>query len=453
MDHDKILAQLAGACPSKPGVQTELSAERVLYDVTKFNGEGIFQNLSEDRFRVKARVVKEGRLSEASAEGILEDIIGPVLKQAEETAVFGREVPAGYRFPEPEPLPRVETFFESTSGMSPLARAEQIRDAVAAAEEPGVEISGSLHLLRSDRFLANTSGIRVAQKATEANLNFVAESDSSRGYSGQACRNVDELDIAGLAREAGRRCAEARNPRELPPGDYETVFLPNALADLTPFLGMLVFSALSEQEGRSCISGRLGQQVVSPLVNIWDDATDSRGLAEAFDAEGVPKRRMELIRAGAPLGFAHDSLTAARTGTASTGHAFPATKVVYGPITANLFMGPGEKSLDELISEVKRGVLITKLHYVRCLDAKTTRVGGVTAGGTFFIDNGRIAQALPQLRFSVSIMELLGRVNGVGRELLTTRRQTQGPGPISIYPSAFTLPAIRVESFGLSKAD
>lgn len=452
MDHEKILGRLKQACESRPGIQTQVSAEKILYDVTKFNGEGIFQNLSEDRCQVRARVIKDGRLSESSAEGLLDDILDKVITQAAETAEFGREVPSGYRFPEPSPLPAVKSYYENTALLAPLERAERIKTAVAESEEAGIEISGSLHLSDSEKFIVNTSGISVSERVTEANLNYVAESDTSRGYSGQAARNIDDLDFSGLACEAGRRCAEARNPRELPPGDYETVFLPNALADLTPFLGMLVFSSLADLEGRSCISGKSGGRVLSPLVNIWDDGADPRGLPEAFDAEGVAKKKTELIKAGEPQGFVYDSLTAAQAGATSTGHAFPATRTVYGPITANLFMGPGDKNLNELISGVKKGVLITKLHYVRCLDAKTARVSGVTAGGAFFIKNGEISHALPQLRFNESIMELLGRVNGVGRDLLTVRRHTQGPGPISIYPSSFTLPAIRVDSFGLTKA-
>jgi predicted Zn-dependent protease len=221
------------------------------------------------------------------------------------------------------------------------------------------------------------------------------------------------------------------------------------VADLTPFLGMLVFSALADIEGRSSVSGRIGSRMLSPLIHIWDDGTDPRGLPEAFDTEGVGKRRVDLVRAGVPQGFAHDSLTAALTGGASTGHSFPSTPAVYGPIPSNLFIGPGEGSLEQMIEETGSGILISRFHYVRCQDARSTAVGGVTSDGTFLIRDGRVAYPVKEMRFAESILTLLARVIGVGKELRTVRRMTQGPGPVSIYPSAFTVPALGIEFLAL----
>ncbi|MEW6262732.1 MAG: metallopeptidase TldD-related protein [Thermodesulfobacteriota bacterium] len=452
MNQEKILSRMVQGCWSKPGLQTELSAENVLYEVTKFNGEGIFQNLSERRFRIKARVIKQARMGEAAAEGLLDEVIDRTIAKAIEAAERGRPMPAGYHFPESSLLPGVKTWFEETAGFSPMERAARIKMAVKEAAAPGIELSGSLHLSETTRFVANTSGMKSLGETTEINLNYIAESATSRAHAGQACRDLIDLKELDLAREAVGRCLEAQNPQELPPGEYEAIFLPNALADLTPFLGMLVFSALADQERRSYISGRLGEPLFSPLVDIWDDATDPRGLAEPFDAEGVAKNRIELVKAGVPQGFVHDSLTAASAGVETTGHAFPATSAVYGPIPAHLFFGPGNKSLKELISEMERGVLVSRLHYVRCLEAASVRVGGVTGDGAFLVERGRIVGPVRQMRFSESIMDLLRRVDGVGREWQTVRRQTQGPGPVSIYPSAFTLPAVKVESLGLTAA-
>ena len=450
MSHwDEILDGLNRECLSMPGIEVELAAQRVLYDVTKFNEDGIFQNLSERHARITARVVSGGRLGEASADGPLREVAKYAKERAIRAAVHSRTVPSGYRFPEPTQIPSVKSFFEQTARFSPDARAEIIRDVANQATEPGIALSGSYHVSESERFVVNSSGTRVANAATEVDINYIAHSDTSRAHSGQADRDVSMLDLPGLAREACRRCREGRNPREIPSGDYQIVLLPNAVADLMPFLGMLVFSALADMEGRSAISGRIGSPMLSPLINIWDDAIDPRGLTEAFDSEGVAKHRIDLVQAGVPLGFVHDSLTAARTGGVSTGHAFPSTPAVYGPIPANLFIGPGEAGLDQMIEEVEKGLLITRLHYVRCLDAKSTTVGGVTSDGTFLIQNGKIAYPVRQMRFAESILSLLGRVRGVGKHFQTLRRMTQGPGPVSIYPSAFTVPALSIESLAL----
>jgi PmbA protein len=446
---DEILDDLNRECLSMPGIEVELAAQRVLYDVTKFNEDGIFQNLSERHTRITARVVSGGRLGEASADGPLREVAKYAKESAIRAAVHSRTVPAGYRFPEPTRIPSVKSYFEETARFSPNARADIIRDAANQVVEPGIGLSGSYHVSEIERFVVNSSGTRVANAATEVDINYIAHSDTSRAHAGQADRDVSRLDPAGLAREACLRCRQGRNPREIPSGNYHIVLLPNAVADLMPFLGMLVFSALAGMEGRSAISSRIGSQMLTPLIHIWDDAIDPRGLPEAFDSEGVAKRRVDLVRAGVPLGFVHDSLTAARTGNTSTGHAFPSTPAVYGPIPSNLFIGPGEVDLDQMIEEVGNGLLISRLHYVRCLDAKSTAVGGVTSDGTFLIQNGKVAYPVGQMRFAENILSLLGRVRGVGKDLRTLRRMTQGPGPVSIYPSAFTVPALSIESLAL----
>jgi PmbA protein len=449
-DWDEILDSLSKECASKPEIEIELSAQRTLYDVTKFNEEGIFQNLSERRTRVMARVVSEGRLGEAAAEGSLSEVVKYVTESALQSAAHSRSVTSGYRFPAPTPIPAVQSHFDETAGFSPKDRADKIREVVEQAVEPGVSLSGSYHVSEVERFVVNSSGTRVAGSVTETDINYVAHSGSSRGHAGQADRNVSRLDPVGLAQEACQRCREGRDPREIPSGNYPVILLPEAVADLTPFLGMLVFSALSEREGRSAISGRIGSLMLSPALYIWDDGTDPRGLPEPFDTEGVGKRKVDLVRAGVPLGFVHDSMTAAMTGGVSTGHAFPATTAVYGPIPSNLFIGPGEKTLDQMIQEAKNAVLISRLHYVRCLDAKSTTVGGVTSDGTFLVQNGERTYPVKDMRFSESVLSLLARVTSVGKELRTLRRATQGPGPVSIYPSAFTVPALSIESLNLT---
>jgi PmbA protein len=448
-DFEEILDGLNRECLSMPGIEVELAAQRVLYDVTKFNEEGIFQNLSERRMRIACRVVSGGRLGEASADGPLKEVAKFAKESAIRAAVHSRTVPAGYRFPEPTQIPLIKSSFEETARFSPSVRAEIIRDIVNKTIEPGIGLSGSYHVSEMERFVVNSSGTRAAHASTEVDINYIAHSDTSRAHAGQAERDVSKLDPSGLAREAFKRCREGRNPREIPSGDYHIVLLPNAVADLIPFMGMLVFSALADMEGRSAISDRIGSKMLSPLIHIWDDATDLRGLTEAFDSEGVAKRRIDLVRAGVPLRFVHDSLTAAQTGDISTGHAFPSTPAVYGPIPSNLFIGPGEADLDQMIEEVEKGLLISRFHYVRCLDAKSTTVGGVTSDGTFLIQNGKIAYPVRQMRFAESILLLLSRVCRVGKYFQTLRRMTQGPGPVSIYPSAFTVPALSIEFLNL----
>jgi predicted Zn-dependent protease len=157
---------------------------------------------------------------------------------------------------------------------------------------------------------------------------------------------------------------------------------------------------------------------------------------------------------GVPLGFVHDSLSSAQAGLKTTGHAFPGTPAVYGPSTANLVMQPGDTSLEEIIKGVEKGILATRLHYVRCLNDKEALVGGVTSNGTFLIKDGRIVHPVKPMRFTTRLVDgMLKNISAVTGERLTMIRTAQGPTSVSLYSSAHTLPGVRSDAWQLRKTD
>jgi predicted Zn-dependent protease len=181
------------------------------------------------------------------------------------------------------------------------------------------------------------------------------------------------------------------------------------------FLGYLGLGALSLQEGRSFLSGRMGEKVLGENVTIWDDATDPRSLAAPFDWEGQPKRNVTLIEKGVARTVVYDSYTANREGKESTGHALPAPNTV-GPLPTNLFLAAGEASLNDMIESTKRGLLVTRFHYVNVIHEKETIITGMTRDGLFLIEHGRVTRPARNLRFTQSIVGALSKVEMVGRE-------------------------------------
>ena len=148
------------------------------------------------------------------------------------------------------------------------------------------------------------------------------------------------------------RPSRARAPRSLPPGDYEVVLEEFAVSDMLDFLGYVGFGGLAVEEGRSFMSGRLGEAVMGPNVTIWDDPLDPAGIPRPFDSEGAPARRTDLVRDGAAASPVHDRFTAAKAGTETTGHALPAHYSM-GPIPRNMFLAPA--ALPETVSSPPSG--------------------------------------------------------------------------------------------------
>jgi predicted Zn-dependent protease len=197
--------------------------------------------------------------------------------------------------------------------------------------------------------------------------------------------------------------------------------------------------ALAVQEGRSWMNGRLGQPCLSPRISITDDALDPHGFMQAFDCEGVPKQRVPIVVGGVPTSPVYDRLTAAREqGQRSTGHAQPFDEDWDGPLPENLFLAPGEASLDDLIASTERGLYVTRFWYVNLTTPHDCDVTGTTRDGVWWIEHGELAYPVTNLRFDQELVTTFKHVRGVGRELRTL------PGYFGGY---YRAPALALESF------
>jgi PmbA protein len=204
------------------------------------------------------------------------------------------------------------------------------------------------------------------------------------------------------------------------------------------FYGM---GARGVQEGRSWMVGRISEQVFSPSVNIWDDGLDPDGIGLPFDFEGTPKKRVDIVKDGVVIGPVYDRTTAKKDGKESTGHALPANMRGFGPAAINLFMAPGDATVDEMIQSTERGLYITRFHYTRLVHPADCVVTGMTRDGAYWIENGKIAYPAKNLRFTQSYVEALGGVEAIGNE---TRLLT------SFGAMCLKVPALKLKRFNFT---
>jgi predicted Zn-dependent protease len=265
--------------------------------------------------------------------------------------------------------------------------------------------------------VANTLGIRAMHRSTKAALLTVMmdgfASGAASGYANAGSPDVREIDAEALGVEAAAKADAMRGAGELEPGEYEVILEEYAVAGLIEYLSFIGFSGLAHEEGRSFME--LGKQVMGENVSIWDDGADPTGLPSPIDFEGVVRRRVDLVRDGVATGVVHDAATGKRAGSGSTGHGLPAPNL-YGPMALNLFMAPGTTPRDELIAGVKRGVWVTRFHYINPVHPKRAILTGMTKDGTFLIEDGRIVRPLLNFRFTQSIPEAFSDVRAASRE-------------------------------------
>ena len=378
--------------------------------LTRFANSSIHQNVAEDYQWARLRVSVGGRVASASTDrtdaGGMKRLVERTLAAAEMRAVD----PDWPGVAPPAPAPQVKSYDEATHLADPAPRAQVVRQFVDAG--PGLRGAGFCDSGGSRTAFANSAGQRLEGRSSHATVEAIHRTATSDGRGWQSSSRLSDIDGAAAGRTAAEKARRGEDLVDLEPGRYEVVLEPSCLANMLEFLRD-GFNARTAEEGRSFVE--LGEPQLDPSITLWDDATDPRAISRGFDAEGTPKRRVDLVREGTSVALCHDRKTAAKAGTESTGHGFGGDM---GGVATNLFLAPGRRSPEELVASVERGLLVTEFWYTRILDPKTQVVTGLTRNGTFLIEGGRVVGGVPNLRFTQSYVDALrpGNVLGVGND-------------------------------------
>ena len=313
--------------------------------------------------------------------------------------------------PEPAAVRRADHGFDAaTAKLDPIEAGRALATVFGVCEAAGLEAFGIWTTGDAGTAIASSTGIRLAERVTDAHLKVIARNaDGRSGWATGTSVVAADLDAEAIARRAAAKVLPG-TAAELAPGEYPVVLEAPALGALLSFLGDLAFNGLSHAEGRGALSGRLGTRVTAPSINLSDSPRFARTLPRAFDAEGVPKAPLPLIQDGVAHRVCHDTRSAAVAGggATSTGHAYAPGGDPDGAVPTNLVMvGGGAADEAELCRPVERGIYVTRTWYVNTVRERETLVTGVTRDGTFLIENGEITAPLRDVRFTTSILDLL----------------------------------------------
>jgi predicted Zn-dependent protease len=227
--------------------------------------------------------------------------------------------------------------------------------------------------------------------------------------------------------------------RELAPGRYTVILEPAAVLDLVGFL-FYDFAATALEDKRSCLNERMGKQLFGRNISITDDPYHPLQLGAPFDGEGMPRQRVLLVDRGVPKNLVYARGTAKAAGKKPTGHGF-ALPNEYGEAPMNLVFAGGNSSLEQMVATTDRGLLVTRLWYIREVDPYEKAMTGMTRDGLFLVEKGKPTTAVRNFRFNQSILEMLRNV-----ELL-------GPAVRATGEEAFEMvvPAMKVRDFHFSE--
>ena len=381
--------------------------------LTRFANSQIHQNVAHEDLGLSVRAVLGKKIGVSSGNSFDDKALRDVAKRAVALAKIQKEDPFFKGLPKPKKVKKIKSSLKQATAKE---RAEAVSIIINKAKEQGIVASGKYDSSLTEVAVANSNGVFTYHTASSNELMTILLGKDSNGFSSQIEKDPKKIDANKVADEAIEKVLKGAKPKDLKPGAYEVIFEPQAVNEMMSFFAWLGPNARLYHEKASNFSGKLGKKVFGKNITIVDDPLDATGFPMPFDFEGYPKGKLKIIENGKLVNLCYDSYHAARFKGKNTGHALPAPNTS-GPIPLHLRLEPGKKSLDQMIKSVKRGLLVTRLWYVRFLNPRSMEITGMTRDGTFLIENGKIKHAVKNLRFNQSIPEALSNVKAVGRDL------------------------------------
>jgi predicted Zn-dependent protease len=432
-------------------VQATVIRERSLF--ARFARSAPTQSTAIDDTTVVLLCVRDGHTGAATTNRL----DGEGLQTAADHAIgaaqaAARSGPGDYPgLPSPAPARANHGHDAATAELDPAVAAAALSAAFATCAARGVEAFGIWTAGEVRTALVSSTGVERADAVTDAHVKVIARDAAGRsGYATATAVSSGAIDAAATAAAAAAKVDQREPGPPLVPGEHHVVLDHAAVGTLLEFLGDLAFNGLAHAEGRGALSGRLGERVAAPTVNLSDSPRVPGTLPRTFDAEGVPKRPLPLIEDGVAHAVVHDIRSAARAGAVTTGHALAPGGATGGPAPTNLVLaGGGAATLAELCAPIERGIYVTRLWYVNAVDPRHALLTGMTRDGTFLIEDGEITRPLRDVRFTDSALRILAATE----ELTAAQRLV---GEAELYGRRFATgvlcPALRARDFRITGA-
>lgn len=419
--------------------ETEVHVDQTSSALTRFANNAIHQNVAEHGLTVSIRTVVDQRTARATTNRLDEDSLRSTIEAALSLAHTQPKNPRLLPVPGKQRYRSVHRFVKQTAALTPEDRARAVRRACELAVKRGQVAAGIFSSAQSQTALGNSAGLFAAYRDTHAVFSITMQEESATSWAKANFASVLDMDPQKLAQRASEKAHQAMNPRELTPGRYTVILEPAAVLDLVGFL-FYDFSATAVQDKRSCLNNRLGKQIFGKNIAITDDVYHALQLGVHFDGEGIPRQRVLLVDQGVPKNLVYARPTAKAARKEPTGHGFPLPNE-YGEAPMNLVVSGGNSSLEEMIASTDRGLLVTRLWYIREVDPYEKILTGMTRDGLFLVENGRVTSGVRNFRFNQSILEMLRNV-----ELL-------GPAVRATGEEAFEMvvPAMKIHDFHFSE--
>lgn len=350
------------------------------------------------------------------------------VRRAEELAKLAPENPEYMPLLGPAEYKKVDAWNDATAAITPEDRADMAEASIAPSRENKMVAAGFLRDSKRFFALANSKGMFAYHRDTNADFTVTIRTSDGRG-SGWASRDFNDIrkmDTGKASAIAIQKAGDSVDAKEMEPGRYTVILEPAASVQLLSNMANSM-SQRAADEGRSFLSrkpkegeelpegapkNRVGDKMFDERVTIWSDPLHPDVPTPAFANDGAPVGKTVWIENGVVKTLPNSRFWADKTGMPYVPTAYTGTGLFSGG--TQLIMAGGDASLQEMIEGTRRGVLVTRLWYIRQLDPQTLLYTGLTRDGTFYIEDGKIKYPIKNFRFNESPIVMLNNIEELG---------------------------------------
>ena len=337
-----------------------------------------------------------------------------------ERAVRQSEAIAKLAPDDPESMPRLRqqniaplpaAWDEETFQLDAAAGAKAAMTALGPARARGtLQAAGFLQVDCNITAIGNNAGLFQYHRGTKANYTLTVRTadGTGSGWAGAEEPKFSMIDFAKIGERAMEKAERSRNPVAIEPGRYTVILEPQAVGDLVSLVAFYA-DARAADEGRSPFvkqggGNRIGEKIADERVSLYSDPYDPKILSDPFDSEGFPLTRRNWIDRGVLTEMQYGRFWAKKQGKQPTGGA------------NNIVLTGGSTTREQMIASTQRGILVSRLWYLREVDPRTLLYTGLTRDGTFLIENGKVTKSIKNMRFNESPLFMLNNLEALGAQ-------------------------------------
>jgi PmbA protein len=411
--------------------EVEVSFFSTTNALTRFANNVIHQNMAEENVVVSVRTAFGQRTGRATTNKLDDESLRRVVEASEKLARVQHAdedllpMPAGDgKSKAAGEDGRPTRYFAETAAITAEDRAATVEKIVGVAKNNSLTTAGIVSSSEAVEGIFNSRGVAEWHAQTSAEISITMLAGDSSGWQKANSPDASQLNAVALAEIAAEKARRSAGPREIPAGKYTVILEPAAVLDMVGFM-FYDFGGLAILDQRSFLNDRVGARVFGENVDIWDDVAHPMQSGAEFDGEGIRRQRMQLVEKGVVKRLVYARATAERMKKseykdkvgpiAATGHGFSLPNEM-GEAPMNIVFGTpaNPQTLEQMIASTERGILVTRLWYIREVDPYEKILTGMTRDGTFLVEDGKIHGGILNFRFNESLIQLLSNVEAMG---------------------------------------